>query len=95
MLAITNAKIYPVDKPVIESGTVLVKSGKITAVGDDVQVPADAEIIDAQGKSVFPGFIDAHSHLGLYESSIGFEGSDGNEATDPITPCLLYTSRCV
>jgi imidazolonepropionase-like amidohydrolase len=86
MLAITNAKIYPVDKPVIESGTVLVKSGKITAVGDDVQVPANAEIIDAQGKSVFPGFIDAHSHLGLYESSIGFEGSDGNEATDPITP---------
>ncbi|MEG1798495.1 MAG: amidohydrolase, partial [Clostridium sp.] len=48
----------------------------------------DAEIIDADGKQVFPGFIDAHTHLGLWEDGMGFEGADGNEETDPITPHL-------
>ncbi|MGB9132537.1 MAG: amidohydrolase [Methanosarcina sp.] len=44
--------------------------------------------MDASGKLVFPGFIDAHSHLGMWEDSMGFEGADGNEETDPVTPHL-------
>lgn len=86
MLAIVNAVIYPVDKEVIKKGTILVDKGKIVEVGPDVSVPEDAQVIDVAGRMVFPGFIDAHSHLGLDESCIGFEGSDVNEATDPVTP---------
>lgn len=86
MLAIVNAVIYPVDKEVIKKGTILVDKGKIVEVGPDVSVPEGAQVIDAAGRMVFPGFIDAHSHLGLDESCIGFEGSDVNEATDPVTP---------
>jgi len=86
LLAIVNATIYPVDKEVIKKGTILVDKGKIVEVGSNVSVPEDAQVIDAGGRMVFPGFIDAHSHLGLDESCIGFEGSDVNEATDPVTP---------
>jgi imidazolonepropionase-like amidohydrolase len=86
LLAIINATIYPVDKNVIQKGTILVENGKILEVGSNVSVPQNAQVIDADGKLVFPGFIDAHSHLGLDESCIGFEGSDVNEATDPVTP---------
>lgn len=50
--------------------------------------PLDAEIIDAEGRLVTPGFIDAHCHLGMWEDGIGFEGSDGNEMVDPVTPHL-------
>ena len=46
------------------------------------------QYIDAGGRMITPGFIDSHCHLGLYEDSIGFEGSDGNEMVDPITPQL-------
>ncbi|NMB97754.1 MAG: amidohydrolase family protein [Clostridiaceae bacterium] len=45
-------------------------------------------IIDAKGNYVLPGYIDAHCHVGMWEDSTGFEGSDGNEATDPVTPQL-------
>lgn len=48
----------------------------------------DAEVIDAKGKFIYPGFIDAHTHLGLWEDGMGSEGADGNEETDPITPHL-------
>ncbi|HHW27763.1 MAG TPA: amidohydrolase [Firmicutes bacterium] len=86
MIAITNAKIYPVDAPVIEKGSILVEAGKIVKLGADIDIPAEAEIIDAGGRSVYPGFIDAHCHVGMMESAIGFEGDDVNEMTDPVTP---------
>lgn len=86
MIAIKNAKIYPVDRPVIENGTILVDNGKIVSVGASPEIPSGAEVIDAGGRSAYPGFIDAHCHLGMMESAIGFEGSDENELTDPITP---------
>ena len=47
---------------------------------------SDITVIDAEGKYVLPGFIDAHCHVGMCEDSIGFEGDDTNEMTDPITP---------
>ena len=52
MIAITNAKIYPVDAPVIEKGSILVEAGKIVKLGADIDIPAEAEIIDAGGRSV-------------------------------------------
>ena len=60
-------------------GSVLIDGGKIAAVGKDLAAPSDCRIIDAGGRMVTPGLVDAHSHLGLRESSIGFEGVDHNE----------------
>ena len=66
-IAITGGKVYPVSGPAIENGTVLVRDGKIVAVGTDVTVPNDATRIDARGKWVTPGLINAQTGLGVSE----------------------------
>ncbi len=88
MICIYNAKVYTMNGPVIENGYVTIKDGKIADVGkmQDYKCNTCSCVkIDAEGQLLLPGFIDAHSHLGLIESSIGFEGSDVNEMTDPNT----------
>lgn len=89
MTAIINGHILIGTGEVIEKGTVLYDGGKITAVGADVTVPEGAQVIDAAGKTVTPGFIDAHSHISVFGNpqTPGTQG-DGNESTDPITPYL-------
>jgi imidazolonepropionase-like amidohydrolase len=82
-VAITGGRIVPVDAPVIENGTVLIVDGVITAVGSDVQLPSDVTVIDASGKWVLPGFVDAHAHVGIDEEAQGWAGDDTNEMTDP------------
>ncbi len=88
MLAITNGKIYTMAGTIIEGGTILVEGNKIKAIGTDVVIPEGAKIIDAAGKVIMPGIIDAHSHIGIFEEGMGFEGADGNEMTNPSTPHL-------
>jgi len=73
---------------IIENGSILINEGKIVEVGKDIIAPLDAEVVDLEGRMVTPGFIDAHCHLGMWEEGIGFEGDDGNEAVDPVTPQL-------
>lgn len=89
-ILIRNAHVLPMEGAAYENGYVLVRSGKIAAVGDMSNLPVnlEAEEIDAEGGWVMPGLIDIHSHLGLYEDGLGFEGADGNEDTDPVTPHL-------
>ncbi|MDK2564399.1 amidohydrolase [Romboutsia sedimentorum] len=87
MIFIKNGMIDTVTNGIIEAD-VLVKDGKIMEIGKNIVAPLDAEIIDAKGKFIYPGFIDAHTHMGLWEDGMGFEGADGNEETDPITPQL-------
>jgi imidazolonepropionase-like amidohydrolase len=65
-----------------------VARGKIKAVGKDIIAPEGTELIDLNGYNVTPGFIDAHSHLGLHEECVGLAGDDTNEMTDPVTPQL-------
>ena len=65
VLAITNARVYTVSGETIENGTVVVRDGKIAAVGSDVEVPPTAVIVDAGGGSLIPGIIDAHSHIAV------------------------------
>ncbi|UCC62833.1 MAG: amidohydrolase, partial [Anaerolineae bacterium] len=88
MIAITNGKVMTITQGTYEHGTVLVEGGRIVAVGEAVEIPEDAEVYDAGGKVVMPGLIDAHCHVGLFPDGVGWEHSDGNEMTDPVTPHL-------
>lgn len=87
-LAITNARILPVSAAPIARGTVVVTDGKITAVGPNVAIPADARRIDAAGRVVTPGLVEAHSHLGVYALPGSDANADGNEMSGPIQPGL-------
>ncbi|HEY0557154.1 MAG TPA: amidohydrolase [Thermoanaerobaculia bacterium] len=82
---LTNATLLTATGERIERGSVLMRDGKIVAVGASVRAPADALVVDGSGKWVTPGIIDAHSHLGVYASPGVDANSDGNEATDPDT----------
>jgi len=86
--ALTNARIYTMNGNVIEKGTILWDKKNILAVGETVELPQEAEVIDMSGKTVVPGFIDAHTHLGILEEIYQVEGDDLNEFTEPVTPEL-------
>ncbi len=93
MLLIYNGKIVTMSEADYENGYVLIDNDKIIAVGQDVsevkeQLTPDVKKIDANGGYVLPGLIDPHSHIGMWEDAVGFEGDDGNESTDPVTPQL-------
>lgn len=82
-VAITNAHVHPVSSPAFD-GTILLEDGRISALGPDVQVPEGAEVVDAGGRWVLPGFVDAHVHLGVHEEGEGWAGQDTNEMTGPV-----------
>lgn len=67
---------------------ILLADGKIAAIGTDLTAPADAAVFDADGLEVYPGFVDAHTHIGLDGYGIGYEGCDYNEMNDIWTPQL-------
>ncbi|MGI6190009.1 MAG: amidohydrolase [Clostridiales bacterium] len=71
-----------------DRGDILIEGNKIKEIAEDIPAPAGAEIIDARGMWIMPGIVDAHCHIGMWEDGIGFEGADGNEETDPVTPHL-------
>jgi len=85
MLAVINARIETVTNGVIEDATLIAKDGKIFEMGSDVNVPEGATVIDAKGRTVTPGIVEAHSHAGISEKGVGWEGRDTNEGTNPIT----------
>lgn len=88
MIAITNGTIYTITDGIIPSGTVLMDGGKIVAVGCAIEIPEAAQVIDACGRMVTPGFIDVHTHMGIDEEINNIVGDDTNEMTDPLTPEL-------
>lgn len=91
-LLVVHAKIYTMQGQVLEDGYLCTKGKKIASLGETgTLAPAElsgADVVDAHGAMLLPGFIDAHTHMGLFEDSLGFEGDDGNEDTDPCTPQL-------
>lgn len=86
MLGIINGNIFTMAGETLENGSILIDNGVIKEIGVDINIPDEAEIIDAKGKMITPGIIDGHSHIGIGEEGIGFEGRDYNETSDPITP---------
>lgn len=90
-ILIYNAKLMPMTSPDITHGFIVLQEGHIEQLGTMTHCPSHEIFdccIDAAGGWVLPGLIDAHTHLGLYEDGLGFEGADGNEDTDPATPHL-------
>lgn len=85
MIALTNGTIYTMEEEIIAQGTILVDNGKIAAVGADIEIPADAQVIDVAGRMITPGFIDAHTHMGIDEEIHQPIGDDCNEMTEPNT----------
>jgi imidazolonepropionase-like amidohydrolase len=81
--AITNARVLTVSGPAIERGTVVIRAGKIAAVGADVQVPAGARVIDGTGKVVTPGWLESATQIGIVEISVSAEGTADQKTTDP------------
>ncbi|MDD2233575.1 MAG: amidohydrolase [Desulfitobacteriaceae bacterium] len=70
------------------SGCILIEGTKIAALAEELEIPLEAEVIDASGCLVLPGFIDAHCHVGIGEEIYRLEGDDLNETSDPLTPEL-------
>ena len=88
MILIKNGHVKTMAGPDLIGGDVLIEDGKIKAVGMNLEAPADAQVIDAEGKLVVPGFVDAHCHIGLDNEGMGWEGMDYNEIVEPCTPHL-------
>ena len=86
MLHIINAYLKPITSPDIPCGQLLIDGGKIVDMGETLAAPEGCEVYDAQGCLVTPGFIDAHTHIGLHEEAVRWEGADYNEMTSPVTP---------
>lgn len=88
VLALVNGRILTMGSRDYDRGIILIDQGKIIQVGDRVEIPSEAEIIDVQGRTVMPGLIDAHTHIGIYEEIYRVEGNDANEYSNPVTPEL-------
>jgi imidazolonepropionase-like amidohydrolase len=85
-IAITGGRVVPIEGDPVIGGTVLLRDGKIAAVeGPGFAVPDGVDVVDATGKWVLPGFIDAHAHAGVSEEAEGWAGQDTNERTSPVT----------
>ena len=86
-IAITGGHVVPVEGDPIDGGTVLIVDGRIAAVGGpELKPPPGVTVIDAAGRWVLPGLVDAHTHLGAREEGEGWAGHDTNELTGPVQP---------
>jgi imidazolonepropionase-like amidohydrolase len=79
-VALKGALVHPVTGPPVENATILIEDGKISAIGQNVTIPLKAKVLEVKGKSIIPGLIDVHSHLGI------FVANDVNEKPQPIGP---------
>ncbi len=86
MLLIRNGRLKTIARGDIARGDLLIENGRIREIGENLAAPAGAEVFDAAGMLVTPGLMDAHTHIGLDEEAVRWEGDDYNEASDPVTP---------
>ena len=88
MICIKNGQIHDAICPETVVADILVENGKIREIGKNLNVPENIEMIDATGLQVYPGFVEAHCHIGLHGYGIGYEGRDYCELNDICTPQL-------
>lgn len=88
MLFIKNGLLYTMETEEAIPADLLIDKGKICRIGKNIEPSGDMEILDASGLRVYPGFIDAHSHIGILEEKKASPCDESNEGTNPITPCI-------
>jgi hypothetical protein len=93
-LAIKGGRVIPVSGPPIDGGVVLIRNGKVEAVGKGLAIPADATVIDATGKVVVPGFIEAHSSRGMDQANETNPNVPFLSVIDAIDPIQDYFEEC-
>lgn len=87
-LLVRGGRVHDAVHPEPQRIDLLLENGRIVAMGHELNVPADIAVLDAAGLDIFPGFVDAHTHIGLDGYGIGYEGCDYNEMNDIWTPQL-------
>ena len=87
-MLIKNGLIFDAVHPEPYQASVSIVDGKIAAIAPDLSPAPGEEVFDAAGKQVYPGFVDAHSHLGLDNYGMGYEGQDYNEMGDIVAAHL-------
>lgn len=85
-ILIKNATVYPISSPLMNQGDVLIQDGKIKDVAARIDQQEGMSVIEANGAHLLPGFIDPHTHLGLYDEGTGWAGNDANETLETTTP---------
>jgi imidazolonepropionase-like amidohydrolase len=85
-ILLKNATVYPVSSDPIPSGDVLIENGKIMKVGKNIITETNVKMVDCGELFLFPGFIDVHTHMGLYDEGTGWAGNDANETSEALTP---------
>lgn len=85
-ILLKNATLIPVTSDPIKSGDVLIESGKIVKLGQNITTETNVKMIDCGELFLLPGFIDVHTHLGLYDEGTGWAGNDANETAEALTP---------
>src|SRR5437763_355101 len=93
-LAVKGGRVLPVAGPPIDGGVVLIRNGKIEAVGKDVAIPSDAKVIDATGKVVIPGFVEAHAPRGMDQVNEANPNVPFLSVVDAIDPGHDYFEEC-
>ncbi len=88
MLLIRNGLLNTMENDETIYADMLIKDGKIAKIGKNIPVNSDTKIFDAKNKYVFPGFIDAHSHIGISQEKATMQNDECNESTNPLTPCM-------
>lgn len=81
-----NATVYPITANPLKNGDVLIENGKIVRVARNIATETDVKMIDCGERYLLPGFIDVHTHLGLYDEGTGWAGNDANETNEALTP---------
>jgi imidazolonepropionase-like amidohydrolase len=84
-VALTGATIHTATGEVVPNGTIVIRNGTIEAIGEGVSIPGDVPVVDVSGKTIIPGMMDNHSH-------IGFDIRDVNERSTTFTTCSAPTS---
>jgi imidazolonepropionase-like amidohydrolase len=90
--ALTNATVFTVTKGIVNNGTVIIRNGKIEAVGTNITIPSGAEVIDCKGQFIYPGMIDSGTRLGLVEVSSDPRTTDFNEVGDIVPQMKALTA---